>query len=51
MSDSATSERFTLEDVERFEDRLRHAEQYMDEALRAVRDAIALLPNPDEEAA
>jgi len=40
---------FRIEDVERFEDRLSHAQQYMDEALRAVRDAVALLPEPVED--
>jgi hypothetical protein len=40
---------FTLEDLERFEDRLAHAEQYLGEAQKAVRDAIELLPDEDEE--
>ena len=49
MSGSATTNvEFRIEDVERFEDRLAHAQQYMDEALQAVRDAIALLPDPIE---
>ena len=32
-------------------DRLAHAKQYLDEVLPAVRDAIELLPDEDEEAA
>jgi hypothetical protein len=33
---------FTAEDYERFRDRLAHAEQYLNESLEAVREAIAL---------
>jgi hypothetical protein len=48
-TEEASTVEFRIEDVERFEDRLAHAQQYMDEALQAVRDAIALLPDPVED--
>jgi hypothetical protein len=35
--------------VERLSDRLAHAQQYLDEALKAVRDAIELLPDDDDD--
>jgi hypothetical protein len=39
----------TLEDVERLDDRLAHAEQYMKEALAAVHEAAVLAAKIDPE--
>jgi hypothetical protein len=43
----------TLEDLERLDDRLAHAQQFMEEALKAVREATVLAAkiDPDDEEA
>jgi hypothetical protein len=40
---------FELDDLEIVRDRIAHCQQYLDEALKAVRQAIQLLPDDDDE--